>query len=53
MPVSVSDTGDTDRGKMSVMEEHSLVAKLSAALFYGLSSFFIIVANKVVLTSYG
>jgi hypothetical protein len=51
MPVTVSS--DTDSEKMSIVEEHSLVAKLSAALFYGLSSFFIIVANKVVLTSYG
>ncbi|XP_045160173.1 UDP-N-acetylglucosamine/UDP-glucose/GDP-mannose transporter-like [Mercenaria mercenaria] len=42
---------DSETEKME--EEHSLVAKLSAALFYGLSSFFIIVANKVVLTSYG
>lgn len=31
---------------------HSLFARVAAAVFYGLASFFIIVANKLVLTSY-
>ncbi|KAK3581651.1 hypothetical protein CHS0354_029835 [Potamilus streckersoni] len=34
------------------MEERALLVRLLAAAFYGFSSFMIIVANKVVLTSY-
>lgn len=50
-PAGAPARGDAERGMAA--PGLSLCLKLLAAAFYGLSSFFIVVVNKSVLTTYG
>ncbi|XP_047106491.1 UDP-sugar transporter UST74c-like [Schistocerca piceifrons] len=58
-PVIIADDSDVERGVrdtdtgVSFKNEHSLLKRLGSAVFYGTTSFLLMVVCKVVLTKYG